>query len=126
MMLHLGFVFYSDTFWRDQAQYTNQYTNRVYWICVLGLFRIKRVNRWRLIPCDCPFISHTTAASGNTKHDFSREVMGVKKFAHTGTSPEIETHRHYIVADGRKGTGDYAGAHTATTTSPPQKRIGGN
>jgi hypothetical protein len=40
----------------------------VYWICVLGLFRIKRVNRWRLIPCDCPFISHTTAASGNIKH----------------------------------------------------------
>ena len=37
MMLHLGKVFYSDTFWRDQAQYTNQYTNRVYWICVLGI-----------------------------------------------------------------------------------------
>ena len=37
MMLHLGIFFYSDTFWRDQAQYTNQYTNRVYWICVLGI-----------------------------------------------------------------------------------------
>ena len=29
MMLHLGFFFYFDTFWREQAQYTNQYTNRV-------------------------------------------------------------------------------------------------
>ena len=37
MMLHLGFFFYFDTFWREQAQYTNQYTNRVYWICVLGI-----------------------------------------------------------------------------------------
>ena len=37
MMLHLGIVIYFDTFWREQAEYTNQYTNRVYWICVLGI-----------------------------------------------------------------------------------------
>jgi hypothetical protein len=55
-------------------------------------------------------MGHDCGRGADTR-DFSREVMGVKKFAHTGTSPEIETHRHYIVADGRKARADHQRKH---------------